>query len=80
MTIVIETAAGIDPPADPSFSQIITHFHLSTSSKPQVFGERAFHYYQCAEADDPQKIITQLRQIPGVEAAYIQPEGTPPTL
>ena len=78
MTLVLETSSDIHPESNDSIKKSLSLFNLSTIGEPVIFGSRAFHYYTLENTENADSIINELMKLPGVDAAYLKPDSSPP--
>ena len=78
MTLVLETSSDIHPESNDSIKQPLSRFGLNVIGEPLIFGSRAFHYYTLENTENANSIINELMKLPGVEAAYLKPDTSPP--
>jgi hypothetical protein len=80
MTLVLETSSDIHPKSNDSIKQSLLRFGLNTIGEPEIFGSRAFHYYTLENTENADSIINELMKLPGIDAAYLKPDSSPPDI
>jgi hypothetical protein len=78
MTLVLQTAAGVNPESDDAIRQTLLRYGLNSRKTSEPIGPATFHYYAAKKEQDANAAIHALMQLPGVVAAYLKPEGIPP--
>ena len=78
MTLVLQTAAGVNPESDDAIRQTLSRYGLNSRKASEPIGPATFHYYAAPKEREAKAAIDALIQLPGVVAAYLKPEGVPP--
>ena len=80
MTLVLETSSDIHPESNDSIRKLLLRFGLNTLGEPLIFSSHAFHYYTLENSENADSIINELMKVPGVDAAYLKPDSSPPSI
>ncbi len=78
MTLVLQTAAGVNPESDDAIRQTLLRHGLNQRENSESIGTATFHYYAAGTEKDAKAAINALMRLSGVVAAYLKPEGVPP--
>ena len=78
MTLVVQTAAGSKPETRTAIARILSSSGFNEQETSVSTGAETFYYYSKKDQLDANPIVDALMRLPGVVAAYVKPDGTPP--